>query len=154
MMRAASGTPALGPLSSRSPRPKGEAGQIPGTEGRGGEGGRSDAPARRVPLARLPSHPRAPAHLAHGVLHGGHGLAWQGALVTEEHRVAAREDADQGLEGCGRYWVLKALTESGDPAGCVPQPTERMGQGRGPAPTSQVLVGEDMAPWGSRSQPW
>lgn len=41
------------------------------------------------------------AHLAHRVLHGGHGLAWQGALVTEEHCFAAGEDADQGLEGSG-----------------------------------------------------
>lgn len=48
-----------------------------------------------------PAHPRSQAHLAHGVPNGGHGLARQGALVTEEHWVAAGEDADQGLEGNG-----------------------------------------------------
>ena len=61
-------------------------------------------------VGRAPARPRPPpaprggggrAHLAHGVLHGGHGLAWQGALVTEQHRIATGEDADQGLEGSG-----------------------------------------------------
>lgn len=77
--------------------------------------------------ARLSSHPQGTAHLAHGVLHRGHRLARQGALVTEEHWVAAGEDADQGL-GSGNCGSLNPSLGLGTWVRCVWQPTEQMGQ--------------------------